>query len=325
VTHIEREGELQRINDLPKGISEYCPLFSWKGNGWAFESEQFELVGTLEMLEDLFRAIADAGFNTASLAESVEKLPSFDSILVLLVARQAKTIQAYSISGEDPRKLFRHAWLISSVAGARQPAGTEGLKEARVGIVGLGSVGSKVAISLARSGITDFLLVDDDIMLGENVARNELTWSSVGTHKVSAVSEALRLIGPNIKVDVRQSRIGGQESAVTAAGVLNALAKCDIVLDATARPEGFLTLAAISKSARKPLVWCEVFAGGYGGFIARARPEMDPNPYAVRDALHEYLSGLPQAPFKAAVDYDDTVGVALAAFDSDVGLSLTRF
>jgi len=141
----------------------------------------------------------------------------------------------------------------------------------------------------------------------------------VGTHKTRAVCDALSLIAAGVQVDARTTRLAGQESAITAAAALKDLADCDLLIDATANPEVFLLLAALAKRQRKPLCWGEIFAGGYGGMIARARPGRDPNPLAVRDAYHNYLANLPDAPFKNAAGYAGTEEDPLIAYDSDVG------
>ena len=128
-------------------------------------------------------------------------------------------------------------------------------------------------------------------------------------------------------VTVRMHRIAGQESAVSVASLFKDLSACDLLVDATANPEVFLRLAALARSGKIPLVWGEVFATGYGGLIARARPDLDPNPIGVRDSLHAYLATLPPAPFQDAAGYDGSEERADIAFDSDVGVianALTR-
>src|SRR5271167_1572646 len=52
-----------------------------------------------------------------------------------------------------------------------------------VGIVGCGSLGSKVAVMLARAGVGRVLLVDDDIVFPDNFVRHDLDWRDVGIHK----------------------------------------------------------------------------------------------------------------------------------------------
>ena len=197
------------------------------------------------------------------------------------------------------------------------------MANSRVCIVGLGSVGSKVAVSLARSGVRRFLLVDDDYLSPGNIVRHELSWAYVGTHKAWAVRDALSLVAAGVEVDTRTTRLAGQESAVTAAAALKDLSNCDLLIDATANPEVFLLLAALSKRNGAPLCWGEIFAGGYGGMIARARPGRDPNPLAIRNAYHAYLATLPDAPFKNAAGYDGNEEQPLVAYDSDVGFVAT--
>ncbi len=65
----------------------------------------------------------------------------------------------------------------------RQPERNTALAQKKVAIVGLGSAGSKVAVSLARSGGTRFLLIDDDILKPSNLTHKQLDWSSMGSPK----------------------------------------------------------------------------------------------------------------------------------------------
>ena len=87
------------------------------------------------------------------------------------------------------------------------------LKEKKIGIVGLGSVGSKITISLGRTGCNKFLLIDDDVFMPENICRNELTWENVGQHKVDAAKERLLLLSPGMDVNVRRLKLSGQEAS----------------------------------------------------------------------------------------------------------------
>jgi hypothetical protein len=168
------------------------------------------------------------------------------------------------------------------------------------------------------------LLVDDDLLLPENICRNELSWAGVGIHKAEAVREALSLVAPDLEIGVRIHRIAGQESAVAAAA-LKDLAACDLLVEATANAEVFLRLAAVARMAKRPLCWGEVFAGGLGGLIARARPGIDPNPVAIRNAILNYLETQPLAPYRQAGGYDIEGQVPVIATDSDVTLIAGRY
>ena len=84
----------------------------------------------------------------------------------------------------------------------------ETLADKRVAIIGLGSVGSKIAVSLARAGVQRFDLVDADILHGSNLQRHDGDWRSVGVHKVDAVANRIRLVSPSAKVTPRRVFIG---------------------------------------------------------------------------------------------------------------------
>jgi hypothetical protein len=237
-------------------------------------------------------------------------------------------MRAFGIAKGDKPSLRRYSVIRPEKYADRLPAEHGELKKSRIGIVGLGSIGSKVALSLARSGVRRFLLVDDDLLLPENICRNELSWAGVGIHKAEAVREALSLIAPDLEIEVRIHRVAGQESAVAAAASLKDLAACDLLVDATATAEVFLRLAAVARMAKRPVCWGEVFAGGLGGLIARARPGIDPNPVAVRNAILSYLETQAPAPYRQVGGYDIEGQVPVIATDSDVTLiagSLSRF
>ena len=210
----------------------------------------------------------------------------------------------------------------------RQPERNATLAQKKVAIVGLGSVGSKVVVSLARSGITRFLLIDDDILKPSNLTRNQLDWSSMGYDKVDAVQNAIQLIRPDAEVACRTFRFAGQESSSYNTTVLEQIAACDLVIDATASQKVFASIAAICTRRKVPVVWGEVFAGGIGALMARSLPGFDAGPLEIRGAIHAYLAGMPEAPFQHAQAYDaevdDEVFVAGDAEVSALSASLTQ-
>lgn len=322
------DSAVQAIADLPTGISTYFPLFAWKGEGWAFRSEADITGATIASTDDLQRTLSESGFRSDDLLVKDEGSRKYKEKMVALLGPELTSFRVFSIESSEQPVLREYRVIMPSSSDARLPEECEQLSRVRVGIVGLGSIGSKVAISLARSGVRRFLLVDDDYLVPGNLVRHELSWAFVGVHKVNAARDALRLVAAGVDVEVRNHRIAGQESALSAAATLKDLANCDLLIDATANPEVFLRMAAIAKANKKPLCWGELFASGYGGLIARARPDMDPNPLAVRSAIHAHLATLPPAPFQQAGGYDVEQEQPLIAYDSDVGqiaASLTRF
>ncbi len=191
-----------------------------------------------------------------------------------------------------------------------------------VGLVGCGSLGSKIATTLARSGVAAFVLADDDILKPGNLVRNDLDAGAVGSHKADALAARLKAVAPNVHVAVHRVMLGGQEASVGTASVLDALAKCDLLIDASVDPRAFNFAGAAARSGLRPMIWAEVYAGGIGGFVARLRPHIEPPPHTAR---RQYLAWCNEngVPWQAGdVDYGSrgTDREALVADDADVAV-----
>jgi sulfur-carrier protein adenylyltransferase/sulfurtransferase len=228
------------------------------------------------------------------------------------------------ISGSDSeRDVFVYRTLdLPAVTEERRPSEHADLQGKRVGIVGCGSVGSKVAVSLARSGVSKFLLVDDDIFFPGNLVRNELDWRAVGLHKTDALQQRMKEIASDCDISIRRVAFGGQEGAETTASVMAQLATCDLILDATADPRVFNLCAAAARAHMKPMLWVEVLAGGIGGIVARARPDIDPPPQAARRQILRWCEAQqvpwPHATANSAYSADRADAPPLIADDADV-------
>lgn len=74
------------------------------------------------------------------------------------------------------------------------------LKESYAVIVGCGSVGSLIALELARGGVGKFILVDNDIFSYHNISRHQCGIFDVGKRKVDALEERIFQINPNAQI-----------------------------------------------------------------------------------------------------------------------------
>ena len=74
-------------------------------------------------------------------------------------------------------------------------------------MVGLGSGGGFVALSLAMSGIQNFALVDNVEIEAGNVTRHVADLRYVGQNKAAAVADLIKNRNPEAKIDVREGRI----------------------------------------------------------------------------------------------------------------------
>ncbi|QQS13853.1 MAG: ThiF family adenylyltransferase [Rhodospirillales bacterium] len=229
----------------------------------------------------LERLVQDAGATPAEFFDDHS-----NRFVVLATEHSARAFFSYLKAGE--RHVIPYQTVdFSDDVGGRLPPSYATLQSKKVGLVGCGSLGSKIAASLARCGVGAIVLVDDDILKPGNLLRHELDGGSVGAHKVDALEARLLALSSGIKVRAFRVALGGQESSGGTAIVLDELATCDLLIDATADAHAFNFVAAAARSGLHPMVWAEVYAGGIGGFVARVRPDKEPPPHSAR---RQYLA-----------------------------------
>jgi ubiquitin-protein ligase len=197
-----------------------------------------------------------------------------------------------------------------------------GLGEKSACIVGCGSMGSKIATSLARTGVGHFELIDDDVFLLENLVRNDLDWRSLGSHKVDALSRRLKLVRADVTVVTHRVRLDGQESSTRIAKALRAVADCDVIIDATADAAVFNLLAGVATGQGKAMIWSEVFGGGIGGMMSRFSPGQTPTPARMRAMANHWCAeqGAPWVGRDHGYETRGDSGVVLIADDADVSV-----
>ena len=185
-------------------------------------------------------------------------------------------------------------------------------------LIGCGSMGSKVAATLARSGINHFVLVDQDIFLPENLVRNDLDWREVGTDKVEAVARRIQMVNPEATCERYRKSLGGQAASGAIEGLIEVLEKCDILIDASADNSAFEVLSAVAGFGKRTVVWGQVFAGGIGGFVARSRPSEEPNPSIMRRKIEDWCAEKGRIISPGNADYGGGDSVPIVANDAEV-------
>lgn len=259
--------------------------------------------------------------------DDVEKLYDTGSVkslsdekLIVVIDKENKPHALFTFKSE--KELFAIPLITGQRYEQRLPDYLTDLREKKIGIVGLGSLGSKVALSLARMGVAKFYLVDDDIFLPGNIVRHTLDWKSVATHKVDSIENQLKLISSSIEVEVSRTNVTGQEATTALNAVLCKLGNCDLILDATANARVFNFLSAASNTYEKPMVWGEIFGGGIGGLIARSRPCIHPDPQTMRSAFYEISQQSPEFKFATVEPYgiENEAGEVMIASDADVSV-----
>ena len=81
------------------------------------------------------------------------------------------------------------------------------VKDATIGIAGVGGLGSALAIALARTGIGHLVIADFDIVEPSNLNRQQYFVDQIGMPKVYALRDTLARINPHVRVTACHLRL----------------------------------------------------------------------------------------------------------------------
>jgi len=120
--------------------------------------------------------------------------------------------------------------LESLMASRHTPGVHARLKQATVGIAGVGGLGSSVAVALARVGVGRLVVADFDVVEPSNLNRQQYFIDQIGRYKVDALVENLRRINPYVTVESYRERLGPENIPVI-------FSDCRIVVEAFDRAD----------------------------------------------------------------------------------------
>lgn len=123
------------------------------------------------------------------------------------------------------------------------------LKASTVLIVGAGGLGCPVAVTLARAGVGNLHILDDDVIEPSNLQRQSVFFDGdVGQYKAKVLAERLTEHNPHINLHSKVARLDANSAALITA------AAPDLILDCT---DNFATrdsINALAMKARLPLL-----------------------------------------------------------------------
>lgn len=102
---------------------------------------------------------------------------------------------------------------------------SEKLKKAKVCILGLGGLGSNVAVLLARAGIGYLKLVDFDVVEVSNLNRQQYRISHIGMKKTEAIKTIIKEINPFVEIEVLNKKVEREN-------ILSVVGDVEIVVEA---------------------------------------------------------------------------------------------
>lgn len=172
------------------------------------------------------------------------------------------------------------------------------LGKKRVLIVGCGSVGSYLALLLARSGVGTLALRDHDHVSVTNLCRTTYAERDVGRPKVDALREQLRAVRGDLEVDARPVDLRDVDDDE----VRTWIDESDLLIAVTDHPPTQARLAALSYH-QVPGVFAGVYERGMGGEVIWTAPEETPCYSCVLGAIRDSA-----APSRGQSDYGIATG-----------------
>jgi sulfur carrier protein ThiS adenylyltransferase len=121
----------------------------------------------------------------------------------------------------------------------------------KIGIAGVGGIGSNVAVNLVRSGVDGLKIIDFDRVEASNLNRQFYFHDQVGLLKVEALAENLRRIRPGLQIEPISERIDSTNC-------LALFDDCDLIVEGFDRQEDKKMLLEILGNKRIVISACGI-------------------------------------------------------------------
>ena len=187
--------------------------------------------------------------------------------------------------------------------------GTERLariQQVKIGIAGVGGLGSNCAQFLIRSGFTKLRLVDFDVVEYSNLNRQFYFSSQVGEKKVAVLKKNLLDINPEAEIEIIDLQINSGNA-------LSLFQDCDAVAEALDTPEDKKMLVEKIVSSGKLVVAVSGLAG-WGKPDAIVTRRIKENFYLIGDLFSEVTLKCPAVASRVSIAAAKQADVILSYF-----------
>ena len=155
------------------------------------------------------------------------------------------------------------------------------LKKTRVCILGLGGLGSNVAVLLARAGIGYLKLIDFDVVEASNLNRQQYRISHIGIKKTEAMKSIIREINPFVEVDILDIKVDREN-------IYSIVGDSEIVVEAFDRAETKAMILEELLTDKNKIVVSASGMAGLGSANEIVTKKIKDNFYLVGDNYSDY-------------------------------------
>jgi molybdopterin/thiamine biosynthesis adenylyltransferase len=145
-----------------------------------------------------------------------------------------------------------------------------GLETSKVLLLGAGSLGSKVAVELAKAGCGAIVLVDHDVYEAGNSVRHELAPLHAGEPKAEALARQLELLNPFCKVLHFRFELG---QTAPSTEILEQIAGADLVVETTGQRATTRLCERYCRISGTSLLCASLTRGSRGGDMVLLGPD----------------------------------------------------
>lgn len=175
---------------------------------------------------------------------------------------------------------------LEALMAARHTPGVHArLKAAKVGIAGVGGLGSAIAVALARVGIGHLTIADFDVVEPSNLNRQQYYIDQIGMHKVVALADNLQRINPYVAVEQHTVTLDPDNIPIMFAG-------CSIIVEAFDRADmkAMLVNTVLERMAGVTVIAASGLAG-YGSNNTIKTSKISARLYLIGDGVSEAQPG----------------------------------
>ena len=181
------------------------------------------------------------------------------------------------------------------------------LEKAKIGVAGLGGLGSNVLAHLVRAGIRRFVAADFDVVSASNLNRQFFFADQVSRKKTEALAENLRRIDPDLELDFRDLRLTEENTRAL-------FSDCDAVVEAFDKADAKTMLIGALADTGIPVVAASGLAGFGKSNDIRVR-KAGKNLYLVGDLVSgispELAPASPRVGIAAAMEANTVIALLL--------------
>lgn len=196
---------------------------------------------------------------------AVKREVSYPIPLMLIYINDLYKGQVFLI---DPKKSstalgrFRHLRVYEDIFSRESNDQLNDLRNKKVAVIGLGALGSTITAELARSGVTQFLLVDNDKLEIENIGRHDLSIKDINKYKTDGVREKIMDINPQAECQVLTCNVLDDYSVT-----LSCLQSYDIIVSTIDDVEARYAINSTLIPINKKVIFAGVFYNAVAGFV----------------------------------------------------------